>query len=439
VSGAGPLAAHRPPGDHPERRIAADEIHARPYVALETPERASHLAVMVEQQERDRERAHLVALCDRFGVAVPDPAVSHFSAAFGAFRLKWERHGEFSAYTVLVRGQSPRPFSEPALGFVPAEWLAAIPGQTIVAAHAKLVRAAAAPPDAATLADHFGGNVVVGAEIGEGAGMAFTDFRIRDDGFVRFLVLDRGFTPRQAGRMLQRLFEIEAYRVLALLALPIARREAPRVLEIERALEALTADIAREGGTDEQLLGELTRLAARVESAAAASRFRFGAARAYYDLVCARIGELRERRIPGLQTIDEFMGRRLAPAMATVDSVARRMADLSERVARASALLSTRVDIARERQNQALLASMDRRARLQLRLQQTVEGLSVAAITYYVVGLVGHAAKALKAAGAAVEPDPVTGLAIPIVAVLAALGVRHVRRRIVSAERGGAA
>jgi uncharacterized membrane-anchored protein len=424
------------PADHPERRVVADEVHARPYEALETPERASHLAVLVEPGERDRERAHLAALCERFGVAAPAAQDSHFSASFGDFRLKWERHGEFSAYTVLVRGQSPRPFSAPALGFLPPEWLEAIPGRTIVAAHAKLVRGSAAPPDATELADHFGTNVVIGAEIGDGAGYAFTDFRIRDDGSVRFLVVDRGLTPRQAGRMLQRLFEIEDYRVLALLALPIARREAPRVLEVERALGLLTDDIAREGRADETLLAELTRLAAQVESALAASRYRFGASRAYYDLVRARIAELRERRIPGLQTIDEFMTRRLAPAMATVDSVARRMSELSERVARASGLLSTRVDIARERQNQALLASMDRRARLQLRLQETVEGLSVAAITYYVVGLVGYAAKALKSAGLGVEPDPVTGIAIPVVAILAALGVRHVRRRIVSAEHG---
>jgi uncharacterized membrane-anchored protein len=434
VSGTGAAAGPRFPADHPERRLVADEVHARPYDALTTPERASHLAVLVEPGERESERLHLAALGARFGVSALAADANHFVASFGAFRLKWERHGEFSAYTVFVPGHSPRPFSEPAIGFLPPEWVAAIPGRTIVAAHAKLVRAEAAPPDASALAEHFGANVAIGAEIGDGAGFAFTDFRIRDDGFVRFLVLDRGFTPRQAGRMLQRLFEIEAYRVLALLALPIARRDAPQVLEIERALETLTADIAREGGTDELLLAELTRLAARVESATAGSRFRFSAARAYHELVRARIAELRERRIPGLQTIDEFMARRLSPAMATVESVARRFADLSERIARASALLSTRVDIARERQNQALLESMDRRARLQLRLQETVEGLSVAAITYYLVGLVGYAAKALKSAGLGVEPDPVTGVAIPVVAVLAALGVRHVRRRIVATE-----
>jgi uncharacterized membrane-anchored protein len=125
--------------------------------------------------------------------------------------------------------------------------------------------------------------------------------------------------------------------------------------------------------------------------------------------------------------------------MATCESVARRQRELSERVARASRLLSTRVDIVRERQNQELLGSMDRRARLQLRLQETVEGLSVAAITYYVVGLVGYAAKGLKSVGLAVDADLAMGISIPIVALLAALGVRQIRRSVMRAERGSAA
>jgi uncharacterized membrane-anchored protein len=424
----------RLPADYAERYLLADEVHARPYEALETPQRASHLAVLVDPDEREREREHLLALCSRFGVAPPAAGEAHFSAACGAFRLKWERHGEFSTYTIFVPGLSPEPSGAPALGFAPTDWVATIPGRTIVAAHAELAPAGERF-DAAALAAHFGPGVVAGAEIGEGAGLAFTDFRIRSDGFVRFLVLDRAFTPRQAGRMLQRLFEVEAYRVLALLALPLARRESPRVLEIERALAALTGEIGREGREDEALLADLTRLAAEVEGKVAASQSRFGASRAYYDLVRSRIAELRERRIPGLQTIEEFMARRLGPAVATVEAVARRLTDLSERVARASALLSTRVDIARQRQNQALLASMDRRARLQLRLQQTVEGLSIAAITYYVVGLVGYGAKALRATGAAVEPDLATGAAIPVVVVAAALVARYVRRRIVGADR----
>jgi uncharacterized membrane-anchored protein len=420
----------RLPSDHPERIALAAEVHARPAEALATPERATHVAVLVEPEERAAEYAHLIALCTRYGVPAPAQDSIHFTGALGPVRLKWERHSEFSSYTFFVPGRSPLPFSQPAVSFLPDGWLAAIPGRTLFAAHAKLVAGSSAPPDNAAIAERFGGNVVVGGEIGDGAGFAYTDFRIHDDGFARFLVLDRGFTPRQAGRMLQRLFDIEAYRMLAMLALPIARRQAPRIIAIERALATLTGHIARDQGGDEELLGELTRLAAEVENALAASQYRSGASGAYYELVRMRIAELRERRVPGIQTIDEFMTRRLAPAMATCMSVSRRLRDLSERVAQASGLLSTRVEIARERQNQSLLVSMERRARLQLRLQQTVEGLSIAAVTYYVVGLVGYGVKALKAVGARVDPEIATGIAIPVVALLVATALHRTRRKI---------
>ena len=368
----------------------------------------------------------------------PADGATQFSASLGALRVKWERHGEFSGYTFFTAGRSPEPYSEPPTTLLPAGWLAAVPGVTVVAAHAKLVPAGETVPDAAMLARHFGGNIVVGAEIGDGAGLAFTDFRIHADGCARFLVLDRSFTPRQAGRMLQRLFEIEAYRMMALLALPIARRQSARVVAIERSLAALTDRIANDSareqpGThasdDEALLQQLTRLAAEVESGLAASQFRFGACRAYFELVSRRMTELRETRLDGVQTIEEFMARRFTPAVNTCNTVSQRMHDLSERVAQASALLSTRVEIARERQNQSLLSSMDRRARLQLRLQQTVEGLSVAAIVYYVAGLAGYVAKALKATGARIEPDLAVGIVIPVVAILASLAVRRARKR----------
>ena len=374
--------------------------------------------------------------------------MTHFSAQLGPLRVKWERHGEFSGYTFFTPGRSPEPFSQPPAELLPAGWLAGLPGHTIVAAHAKLVPAEDGVPDAAFLARHFNGNIAVGASVGDGAGMAFTDFRIHQDGCARFLVLDRSFTPRQAGRTLQRLFEIEVYRMLALLALPIARSQSARIVAIEKSLAALTDAIARETAgvplktssvaDDEALLHELTRLAAEVESGLAASQFRFGACRAYFELVSTRISELREKRLAGIQTIGGFMARRFTPAVATCTTVSQRLHDLSERVAQASALLSTRVDITRERQNQALLASMDRRAKLQLRLQQTVEGLSVAAIVYYVAGVIGYLAKGLKAGGVHIDPDLTVGLVIPVVAVLVMLGLRRAHQRIANAERSAA-
>jgi uncharacterized membrane-anchored protein len=421
------------PPNHAERYAMAEEVHARPPETVASPARASYVAVLIDSDDRARELAHLEALCRRYAIPLPPSGATHFRASVGAFRLKWERHGEFSGYLIIAPGAATRPFVEPAAMLMPAEWLSSVPGRTIAAAHVDIVDGQGMELDAAALAGHFGGHGVAGSSIAEGAGAVYTDFRIHEDGFSRWLVLDHGLTQGQAGRTLQRLVEIEAYRLLALLALPIARRQTPRMLAIERELAMLTDGLAQGQGNDEELLHQLTRLAAEVESGLAASQFRFGACRAYFELVTRRIAEMRESRLPGLQTLEEFMARRFTPAVATCQTAEARLHGLSERIARASALLSTRVDIARERQNQALLASMDRRARLQLRLQQTVEGLSVAAIVYYLAGLVGYVAKGIKAGGWRFEPDLIVGIAVPALAVVAFLAVRRARRH--AAER----
>ena len=422
------------PPDHPERLVLADEVHARPPEPLQTPARATYVAILVDADDRVAEAQHLARLCSRFDVQPPATGATQFSAQVGPVRLKWERHGEFSGYTLIAPGAADSGFAETAAQALPAGWLKALPGRTVVAANALLLRSDGAAPSAAVLAGYFGGNPVVGSAIGDGLGFAFTDFRIHGDGCARFVLLDGGFTMNQAGRMMQRLFEIDAYRMMALLALPIARRQSPRIVAIEKSLAELTDGIARDDGFEEALLHELTRLAAEVESGLSASQFRFGACRAYSELVRTRIAELRETRVAGMQTIEEFMARRFTPAVTTCQTVSQRLHGLSERVAQASGLLATRVGIARERQNQDLLASMNRRAKLQLRLQQTVEGLSVAAIVYYVVGLLGYLAKAAKAGGLAVNSDLVAGLAVPLVAALAILAVRRARRHITAAE-----
>ena len=423
------------PANHPLRFELAGEVHARPHEALVAPVRASYVAVLVDAADREREHAHVARLCREAGVAPPEPGAIHFSADLGALRLRWERHTEFSSYTFFCAGVGTARFSEPATARVPADWLRAIPGRTLTAAHAEILDRATPMPAARDIASFFDGNYVIGSEVGDGAAAVFTDFRIHGDGFGRFLVIDRSLSRFQAGRTLQRLFEVEAYRMMALLALPIAREIAPRLAAMERELAAVAKELAEGDGRDEALLEHLTRLSADVESAVAASRFRFGATRAYSDLVGARIRELRERRLAGTQTLEEFMARRFTPAIATCESVFHRLLELSERLARANSLLVARVDVVHERQNRELLASMDRRARLQLRLQETVEGLSVVAITYYAVGLIGYASKALKAAGYPIDPDLTPGVAIVIVAVLVAFGVRYVRRTIQAADR----
>jgi uncharacterized membrane-anchored protein len=419
----------RLPPDHPLRLALNEEMHARPPEALAAPLRLSFLALASDPSMRIREWEHVCALARRHGVPPPPAGVAHYSADLGAFRLKWERHSEFTRYKFIVTGAGSDPFGEPALNSVPADWLAELPGQVMVATHATLLPASVLAPDFDSLSTrHFGGNVLVGAGIAGGAGTAFTDVRLHDC-YGRLLVLNRDMSERQTGRMMQRLLEIDTYRLMALLALPVAQSLSPWLNQAERELAEVTNALAAATEADEPaLLDRLTRLEAQIESREAENHFRFTAAAAYHELVQRRIEELREVRIQGLQNFEEFTERRLAPAMNTCRSVAARLESLSQRVARATQLLSTRVDVSRERQNQQVLVSMNRRAEAQLRLQQTVEGLSVAAITYYVVGLVSYAAEGLVSLGVPLDVPLVTAVSIPLVALAAALGVRHVRK-----------
>jgi len=422
--------------EHAERLELAHEVHARPYELHETPLRASFLALLAPPEARNAELGRIGELCARFGVPPPSQDAAYFRADIGPCRVRWERHTEFSTYAFFVPGEEGAPFSHNAIAVLPEGWVSGLPGELVFAAHAELLRAdVSTGPDA--YADLFEGESLVGSEVSDGAAVVLTDFRVQADGFGRFLVFDRSLAHRQAGRLLQRLFEIEAYRMMALLAFPVARTAMTTLAALEQRLVTITSGIAGERIADEsRLLEELTRLAAEVENLIASNQSRFRAARAYYGIVRSRIGDLRERRIRSLQTIDEFMARRLAPAMDTCNSALSRELELSERASRASSMLHTRVDVVLERQNQQLLESMNRRARLQLRLQETVEGLSVAAITYYLVGLVGYAAKGLHAAGWPLDVELVTAASIPIVAVIAAFGIRYVRRT--SARSAGA-
>ena len=426
------------PRNHKQRFDLNHELHARPFAELRPPARASYLALLAGETAKPVEQQCLAVLCARYGRPPPSITGNHFSADLGPFQIKWERHTEFTSYTFLGNAPLtlPSAFSSPMIDQVPQEWLAGLPGTVIAAAHVAVLPAAAGPPSTEEIAALFGGNAVVGARIGEGAGVAYTDFRIHGDGFSRFIIFDVRLTSRQAGRMLQRVLEIETYVMQALLTFPLARGLLPELAASDRRLAEITTRMAEAVTADEPaLLDQLTRLAAGIEHSVSSTHYRFGAARAYHALVESRIAELREMRIEGVQTFREFTERRLAPAMNTCESVARLQSALSERIDRASQLLRTRVEVTREQQNQALLASMDRRARLQLRLQQTVEGLSVAAVTYYTVGLIGHLAKAGKTLGIALDPDLVMAAAVPLVALLAALGVRHIRRTV-SRESG---
>ncbi|MCU0925692.1 MAG: DUF3422 domain-containing protein [Hydrogenophaga sp.] len=417
-------AALRLPPNDLQREQLHNEVHARPPARIQLPALVVFVAVFNDGVGREQELEHLRQLPGQQDLRAEQLNANFLRLNLPGYTLKWERHTEFTRYSMV----QPLPegaqlgANEPELLshiVVPSDWLAGIPGRTIAAIKLVMLHGNLSDPHhaLAQCRTWLGEPMVVASRMGNNAhSMVVTDFLMRDSGYERMLVVaPPDTTETRAGRISQRLLEIETYRLLALRGLPVAKALGPFLSRCEGQLADITAQLESKGATDQALLDTLVSLATGVERAIAEHAYRFSATQAYDGLVTQRIAELREQPVPGTQTIGEFMQRRLSPAMATVAATAQRLASLSERITRTSALLRTRVDIATEEQNQQLLAKLTKGQELQLRLQSTVEGLSIAAISYYVISLLFYLGKAGKAAGLPINPEMLAGAAIPVV------------------------
>ncbi|MEQ1815395.1 MAG: DUF3422 domain-containing protein [Nitrosomonas sp.] len=421
--------------EYSQRQELHNELNSVAYELLAPPVQLSHLVLMSERHWVDQERKLIGELCDRYGITSPNTHENDFSADFGEFRLRWERHTEYSTYTVYRAKPFVTPFEQPAIEFVPQEWWIRLPGELLVATHIALDDRSRPKRSLHELSVLFASGTVIGSKVAGGAASVWSDNQIHRDNFGRILIHDENLRSRQIGRLVQRLLEIETYRMLAMLPLPITREIIPQLARADQRLATLIADnVELTSIEDEQcLLDELTRLAAETERLSAQTSHRFNASRAYYDIVKLRITELREERIEGLQMLQEFMIQRLSSAMGTCELVHTKLETLSMRLGRASALLRTRVDLSMEAQIRDLLKSMDHRAHVQLRMQETVEGLSVVVLSYYLLGILGYGLKALQAAGQDINVELLTGIAIPVVVLsvfFVVSGLRHVIRKL---------
>jgi uncharacterized membrane-anchored protein len=427
------------PADEPQRVLLHNEVHARPPARIHLPALVTYVGVSHTDVSREQAWEHLRQLPGQAGLTLEALQGNFLRLRCAGYTLKWERHTEFSRYTIVqnlpegcgLDAVEPDLLCDLAC---PAGWLANIPGRTFAAIQLVMVAAAIdAPPAVLSQARSWlGTDLVLASFMGNNAhSIVVTDFQLRPCGFERMLVIaPAGTTQTRAGRIAMRLVELETYRLMALRALPVVKDLAPLLANAERQLADITVQLENKSLSDQSLLDTLVSLAGGVERATAENVYRFAATRAYDTLVAQRIGELREQPIMGTQTLGEFMRRRLLPAMATVSATSQRLASLAERVARTSSLLRTRVDIATELQNQELLAKLTRGQDLQLRLQSTVEGLSIAAISYYVVSLLLYLGKAGKAAGLPINPEMAAGVAIPLVLCAVWWTIRRIHRKL---------
>ena len=411
--------------NHPLRAALSEEMHLRRLPRFAAPYRMMQIVTVLGEAGAGDARDHIDRLATTAREIVP------ISAKYGVielsgFTLVWERHTEFATYTLLCPGPDQVSFDaalfEPALSQVTA----GMPGETIRATQIALVADATDDRSPASFEKWFAHDAIICCDVADGLARIMSDFRLHEDGYGRLLVLDRGLERDEPAQLVLRLQELGNYRNMALLGLPLAQRLTPTVTELEGRLAGLTKAVSERTSEDDSLLDELTFLSAELARLAAETRYRMSATRAYAQLSTDRLATLCIAPLRGYQTLADFTDRRLVPAVRTCDSFSARIEDLLQRAAWTSELLRTRIDIALAKQNRDLLASMDGRTDLQLRLQQTVEGLSVVAISYYMVALVSY----MLAAIPGLRHDIAVAVSVPIVLGLVALSLRRLRRQL---------
>ncbi|CAM5443843.1 Egg lysin OS=Afipia felis OX=1035 GN=BN961_02303 PE=4 SV=1 [Afipia felis] len=422
-----PLTPHR------LRAAILNELHARPFTALTVPRRILHFGFYTDEAAARTDRENLFAFCTARGQPGPQHSENHFRVSLGATALRWEQHSEFTTYTwEMPSALTDAPFTPSVAMLEPQTRGIPQAGPLLVAVDLHILQK---NPDHIPVEQIFDRASLASADNTDGSASYASDFRLDPSGFVRILITDNGLDSERAGALVQRVLEIETYRTLALLGLPEAQRLLPSINRIEHKLTEVTRKMreATDLGSNRQLLDELVALAADLEAGAAASVFRFGATRAYDEIIHQRLGTIGEQKTGGLPTWTSFLARRMAPAIRTCITTETRQSELSLKLTRAADLLRTRVNVELEKQNQELLKSMNERTRMQLRLQTTVEGLSVAAITYYVVSLFGYVAKAAHETGyIPIDPAYMIAAFIPVAALTIWATVRRIRKHHIS-------
>lgn len=418
--------------EHPLRYSCVNELHARPFPQISAPAQVVYLAIKEPTDAANRDRAadlaHLGDLLTRAGAPSPQDGGTHHAAQIGRFALKWESHTEFTTFLAHSSGLSKRAFDPAEAAVFPEDWIGAAPGQRLAALQ---IRIEVMPEDPALIGEMleawFVPESLACAQVLDGAAIIAGDFRIDPAGQMRFALFVSPETgPGRTGRIVQRLCEIETYRAMSMLGLGRARSLGQRLNALDPKLSDLVAGIS-DATAPEETLHALLAISAELEGLAVQHSFRFGATGAYEAIVNQRIEVLRESRFEGRQKFSEFMLRRYDPAMRTVKSAEKRLGEMLTRAARAGELLRTRVDVDRSAQNQKLLESMDKRSDLQLRLQHTVEGLSVVAISYYAVSLAGYLGYPVaKMLG--ISKEMMTAGVTPVVILAVFLMVRSIRK-----------
>jgi len=428
-----------------------DELHARPYIKLGNNLRTFHFAYLIKENEEKKSWNYLDIFLRKINFQKLPNEVSKYWVAEGKdLTVRYECHTEFISLTLIYPNKienknKPKLFDENFLNLLPMEFLKNFPGDHFLSTWIEMAPSNFnfRPIDIEEFFyhDNFAGSNV--AEDGANVFMSFksdrTDFL--GSGFRRVFIQNKNLRTRRTGRLLQRIVELETYQVLSLLGLPQVRQETSNLSNLEKQITEITKSVSKTAKKNlnknsiaypdyQKDLNELSYVVAKIEEIDSSSNYRLSATAAYYKLVEQRIQDLREERLESFQTNNEFLSRRLQPAIRTTEAFSRRLESLAIRAQRADNLVRTQIEMGVQIQNKNLLESMELRARAQLRLQETVESLSIVAITYYIVGLLSTLVDPINFNKFLISKTVFLALCVPIILILIWYVAKMVRKKI---------
>ena len=430
-----------------------DELHARPYIKLSNNLRVFHFAYLIKENDDKKSWTYLDNFLGKINFQnLPKEASKYWVAEGKDLIIRYECHTEFISLTLIYPNKienknknKPKLFDENFLRLLPTDFLKKFPGEHFLSSWIEMVpsKHIFKPIDIEGFFyhDNFAGSNV--AEDGANVFMSFKSDRTNflGSGFRRVFIQNKNLRTRRTGRLLQRLVELETYQVLSLLGLPQVRQESLNLINLEKQITEITKSVSRTTKKNldkksitypdyQKDLNELSYVVAKIEEIDSSTNYRLSATAAYYKLVEQRITDLREDRLESFQTNNEFLSRRLQPAIRTSEAFSRRLESLATRAQRADNLVRTQIEMGVQIQNKDLLESMELRARAQLRLQETVESLSIVAITYYIVGLLSTLVDPISFDNFLISKSVFLALCVPIILVLIWLIAKLVRKKI---------
>jgi uncharacterized membrane-anchored protein len=424
------------------RRTLSDELHARAFHDFDGAGRFIRF-VFLTGGDADA----VLHYVNRFLADAGREAIATTSKFarldFASYAFRFERHTEFLSISFIEKGHMVKTGLLPdafdaARTTLPLDWAFKAPATLF---HAIWLEIGSKPPRGITpdkMLATMDSRAVAANLFSDGAAQVHFAFDIDAAGFSRVAVFNSAIPANRMGRVVQRIVELETYRLLALLGFAAVGEHAAKLGQIETQVAALTNELAAQikhpDGQVENLLSTLSAQAADLEDIYSKTSYRMAATKAYQSILNDRLQGLRLSRLGGFQGVRGFLNRRMAPALDSCSAFSQRLTRLSERITRAGDLLQTQTEMIIQRQNRDLLRSMNSRSHAQLRLQQTVERLSIAAVTYYGVGLVGYLAKPLPLAVWGVDLLMVKAAAVPVIAFAVWLAIRSVKHTISTTE-----